>query len=76
MVDRRGNERAVAAGLKLLETKSQRDIYIIILIIYFQSRGGYKQVHLDEGSPQPAQPPLDHPHGTMAAPASPTGIKE
>jgi transglutaminase-like putative cysteine protease len=28
---------AVAAGLKLLETKSQRDIYIIILIIYFVS---------------------------------------
>jgi transglutaminase-like putative cysteine protease len=28
---------AVAAGLKLLETKTQRDIYIIILIIYFVS---------------------------------------
>jgi len=28
---------SVAAGLKLLETKSQRDIYIITLIIYFVS---------------------------------------
>jgi transglutaminase-like putative cysteine protease len=28
---------SVAAGLKLLETKSQRDIYIIVLIIYFVS---------------------------------------
>ncbi len=28
---------AIAAGLKLLETKSHRDIYIIVLIVYFVS---------------------------------------
>jgi MFS family permease len=48
----------------------------IILIIYFQTRGGYKQVHLDDGTGPPAVPPLDHPHGIRAIPPSPTGIKE
>jgi energy-coupling factor transporter transmembrane protein EcfT len=47
----------------------------IILIIYFQARGGYKQVHLDEPSPQ-TLPPLDHPHGVMERTAWSTGIKE
>jgi MFS family permease len=47
----------------------------IILLIYFQSRGGYKQVHLDEAEPQ-SPPPMDHPHGITEKPAWRTGIKE
>ena len=47
----------------------------IILLIYFQLRGGYKQVHLDDGEPQ-SPPPLDHQHGIMEKPAWRTGIKE
>ena len=31
---------ALMAGLKLLETKTQRDIYVITLIIYFVESGG------------------------------------
>jgi MFS family permease len=55
----------------------------VILIIYFQVTGGYKQVHLDEGKgdhaniadpPPPPKPPADHPHGITDKP--PTGIKE
>ena len=26
----------------------------VLLIIYFQLRGGYQQIHLDEGHPPPA----------------------
>jgi MFS family permease len=47
----------------------------ITLIVYFQSRGGYKQVHLDDREPQ-SPPPLDHPHGITERPPWSTGIKE
>jgi MFS family permease len=57
----------------------------IILIVYFKSRGGYQQVHLDDGGiDQPeSEPPLrplgpsaEHPHGITDKPRWPSGIKE
>ena len=37
---------ALVAGLKLLETETQRDIYIITLIIYFCERVGIARKQL------------------------------
>lgn len=56
----------------------------VILIVYFQSQGGYQQVHLDEGQgndpdggPSHASTrPIDHPHGITEKPAPMIGIKE
>lgn len=51
----------------------------LILIVYFQLRGGYQQVHLDGGDSPPDVPHStggaagDHPHGITASP--PTGIQ-
>ncbi|MBI2809060.1 MAG: MFS transporter [Planctomycetes bacterium] len=53
-----------------------------ILIGYFQMRGGYQQVHLDE-TPAPAPEPMpaaqrgtDHPHGITEKPGPSSGIRE
>jgi len=55
----------------------------LALIVYFQMRGGYQQVHLDGGDHGPMEPapkskatPGDHPHGITASPPSRTGIQE
>jgi MFS family permease len=54
------------------------------LIVYFQMRGGYQQVHLDDGGghepePEPslgARPAVDHPYGITDKPPTSSGYKE
>jgi MFS family permease len=48
-------------------------VLYLLLILYFRFTGGYKRVEIGG---EKSAPPLDHPHGIMATPASPTGIKE